>query len=112
MPKNMNEIYSAVLWTLIILLYAAVLLRIAYKVIKDKYAPVKSEKAQVVDKFVSDKFTKIFSSYAKKPQYYVVFAVGNRKRSFRVSEFSYKGYKVNEQGTLTYKGSKLIDFHK
>ena len=34
----------------------------------------------------------------------------DKKKSFYVSQFSYNGYRVNERGTLKYKGDKLIEF--
>ena len=40
----------------------------------------------------------------------IVFSVNGKKKSFYVSQFSYNGYKVNEKGTLKYKGNKLISF--
>ena len=84
--------------------------RIIYQVLRNKYAKVKTVKAQVVDKFKADKFSKIYGSAARTPQYYVVFQIGSKKKSFRVSEFSYGGYRIGERGTLKYKGDKLVDF--
>ena len=84
--------------------------RIIYQVFRNKYAKVKSVKAQVVDKFKADKFTKIYGSSARAPQYYVVFRIDKKKKTFRISEFSYGGYRVGESGTLVYKGDKLVDF--
>ena len=84
--------------------------RSIYQVLRNKYAKVKSVKAQVVDKFKADKFTKIYGSSARAPQYYVVFQIDKRKKTFRISEFSFGGYSVGERGTLKYKGDKLIDF--
>lgn len=84
--------------------------RIIYQVLRNKYAKIKTVKAQVVDKFKADKFAKIYGPAARTPQYYVVFQIGNKKKSFRVSEFSYGGYRVGERGMLKYKGDKLVDF--
>lgn len=84
--------------------------RIIYQILRNKYAKVKTVKAQVVDKFKADKFTKIYGSTARAPQYYVVFQIANKKKSFRVAEFSYSGYRVGERGTLKYKGDRLVDF--
>lgn len=63
-----------------------------------------------MDKFVADKFSRIYGNYAVKPRHYVVFLIGNRKRAFQVSEFSCKSYKLDQQGTLKYKGTRLIAF--
>lgn len=84
--------------------------KIIYQILRNKYAKVKTVKAQVADKFKADKFTKIYGSAARAPQYYVVFQIDNKKKSFRVAEFSYGGYRVGERGTLKYKGDKLVDF--
>ena len=84
--------------------------RIIYQILRNKYAKVKTVKAQVVDKFKADRFSKIYGSAARTPQYYVVFQIGSKKKSFRISEFSYGGYRIGERGTLKYKGDKLVDF--
>ncbi len=111
MPENISKHISFVITALALLCTVALFARMAYKLLRGKYAPVKTVKAQVTDKFVADKFSKIYGAYAKKPRYYVVFTVSNKKRTFSVAEFSYRGYKVGERGTLKYKGGKLIDFH-
>jgi len=84
--------------------------RIIYHVFRNKLAKVKTVRAQVVDKFKVDKFSKIYGSAARIPQYYVVFQIGNKKKSFRVSEFSYGGYRIGEHGALKHKGDRLLDF--
>lgn len=84
--------------------------RIIYQILRNKFAKIETAKAQVVDKFKADKFTKIYGSAARTPHYYVVFQMGNKKKSFRVSEFSYGEYRLGEHGTLKYKGDKLVDF--
>ena len=38
------------------------------------------------------------------------FRIDKKKKTFRISEFSYGGYRVGESGTLVYKGDKLVDF--
>lgn len=110
MPENGNEFINSLVAILAVLCICALIFRIIYHFLRDKFSPVISEKAQVIDKYVVDNFSKIYGSLAKKPQYYVVFSVGTKKRSFRVSEFSYRGYKLKDRGTLKYKGSRLIDF--
>ncbi|MBR7122763.1 MAG: DUF2500 family protein [Oscillospiraceae bacterium] len=84
--------------------------RIVYQILRNKFAKVKTATAEVVDKFKADNFTKIYSPAAITPRYYVVFQIGNKKKSFRVSEFSYGGYRIGERGTLKYKGDKLVAF--
>ena len=51
-----------------------------------------------------------YSGNGKSEKYVIVFSVGGKKKSFYVSQFSYNGYRINEKGTLKYKGDKLIDF--
>lgn len=84
--------------------------KIFYQTIRDKYTKVKTAKARVVDKFKADQFARIYGSAARVPQYYVVFQMNGRKKAFRVSEFSYAGYRIGESGTLKYRGGKLVDF--
>lgn len=110
MPKDVSAYINAAIVFLAVICTGALVFRIIYNLLKNRYAPITSEKAQIVDKYVVDNFSKIFGRLAKKPQYYVVFSVGNKKHSFRVSEFSYRGYKVKERGTLKYKGNRLIEF--
>lgn len=43
-------------------------------------------------------------------KYVITFLVNNKKISFEVSELSYNGYKLNQKGILTYKGTRIIDF--
>ena len=102
MPENiMNYVFFGI-W---LFFCVAVLIR----VIKNKCAPVKTEKAVVVHKQTVEQFSK-YSGNGKHIKYVVVFSVDGKNRSFYVSQFSYNGYRVNEKGTLTYKGDRLIDF--
>ncbi len=112
MPENVGGIIYTAVIILALVCICALVLRILRKPLQDRLAPVKTVKAQVVDKFVANGFSKIYSPIAKRPRYYVVFAVGNKKRSFSVSELSYGGYQLHERGTLKYKGCKLVDFHR
>lgn len=98
----MHQIIQYICIALLAALWLFVTVKMVVKLVRNKYAPVKTVKAQVVDKFKADKFTKINGPAAKREIYYVVFSAGGKKRSFRVSEFSYDGYRVNEKGTLKY----------
>lgn len=106
MPGKANELIAMVAVAVTLLLFGGII----YQILRNKYAKIKTVKAQVEDKFVADKFAKIYGSAAKKAQYYVVFQINGKKKSFRVSEFSYGGYRVGECGTLKYKGDKLVEF--
>lgn len=74
-----------------------------------QYGPVKSVQATVVSKQIAESFSK-YSGSGKANQCYVIFQIGNKHRSFRVSEFSYHGFRKGETGTLKYRGDRLIDF--
>ncbi len=94
----------------VVLFQLWLLIRIFVRIYRDKYAPIKKVKAVITDKYVSDQFPRIYGSAARKAFYTVVFAVGEKKLSFRVSESTYPSYPVGKKGTLCYKGSKLIEF--
>ena len=79
------------------------------KAVKNRCAPIKTVKAVVVDKNKVETFSK-YSGNGKSEKYVIVFSVNGKKKSFYVSQFSYNGYRINEKGTLKYKGDKLIDF--
>ena len=72
-----------------------------------QYGKTKTATATVVSKQVSESVSK-YSGTVK--SYYVTFSVNGKHRSFKVSEFSYGGYRKGETGTLKYKGDRLIDF--
>ena len=79
------------------------------KFMQDRLSPVRTAKATVVHKQTVETFSK-YSGNGTHTRYSVTFQIGNKKRSFYVLEFSYRGYKVNESGTLKYRGSRIIDF--
>ena len=85
-------------WTLII-----------KKLIVTRYAPVKTVKAEVFDKYKSSTASK-YPGVLKREPYVVVFDAKGKKLSFVVSEFSYQNYKIKDRGTLKYKGNKIISF--
>lgn len=93
--------------------FAGVLLvaAVAYTVrlLKNRFGTAKTVKATVVHKQTVEAFSK-YSGNGMHTKYSVTFQIGDKRRSFYVSEFSYKGYKVKETGTLKYKGSRIIDF--
>ncbi|MBQ6997104.1 MAG: DUF2500 family protein [Oscillospiraceae bacterium] len=75
----------------------------------DRYGRVKTVKATVVHKQTVESFSK-YAGNGTHTRYCVTFLIGGKRRSFYVSEFSYRGYKLNESGTLKYRGSRIIDF--
>ncbi len=106
MPINMQNIFPM----LMAVIWAVAMVSIVIRVIRNKRGPVKTVQAEVVGKQTVENFSK-YSGTGKTTRYVVIFSAGGRKLSFYVSEFSYKGYKKGEKGTLKYKGDRLIDFH-
>ena len=106
MPENISNI---VIISLFMGVGALALVSLLVKVVKNRYAPIKTVKAVVVDKNKVETFSK-YSGNGKSEKYVIVFSVNGKKKSFYVSQFSYNGYRINEKGTLKYKGDKLIDF--
>ena len=106
MPENVFSIVVMVFWGILWLL---VMIRLIIKAVKNKYAPVQTAKAVVIDKHIIETFSK-YSGNGKHEKYVVVFSVNGKKKSFYVSQFSHGGYRLNEKGTLQYKGDKIIAF--
>ena len=90
-------------------LFVGIWLLVLIRIISNKLAPIHTVKAQVTHKHVQEVFSK-YSGNGKSYKYVVVFTAEGKTLSFYVSEFSYNGYKVNERGTLTFKGNRLINF--
>lgn len=90
-------------------LFLLVSLVYAFRFLRDRLSPVRTLKAVVIHKQTVETFSK-YSGNGIHTKYAVTFQAGDKKLSFYVSEFSYKGYRVNETGILKYKGSRLIDF--
>jgi len=78
--------------------------------INRNFGKTKSVQATIVHRQITEDFSK-YSANGKSYHYYVTFQFNGKRRSFKVSEFSYKGYNVGEKGTLKYKSDRLIDFH-
>ena len=106
MPENISNI---VVSSLFIGVGALAMVSILIRTIKNRYAPIKTVKAVVIDKNKIETFSK-YSGNGKAEKYVIVFSANGKKKSFYVSQFSYNGYRINEKGTLKYKGDKLIEF--
>lgn len=106
MPEN---IASIVIVSLFLGLGALALARTLAKLVRNRYAPIKTVKAEIIDKHKMEVFSK-YSGNGKSEKYVIVFSVDGKKKSFYVSSFSYNGYRVKEKGTLKYKGDRLIEF--
>ena len=106
MPENISSI---VILSLFLGLSALAAISLLIRFVRNRYAPVKTVKAVVINKNKVETFSK-YSGTGKAEKYVIVFSVGGKKKSFYVSQFSYNGYRVNERGMLKYKGDKLIEF--
>lgn len=106
MPENISNI---IIISLFMGLGALALVSLLVKTAKNRYTPIKTVKAVVIDKNKVKTFSK-YSGNGRREKYVIVFSIGGKKKSFYVSQFSYNGYRVNEKGTLKYKGDKLIEF--
>ena len=106
MPENISNI---IIISLFMGLGALAVVSLLVRLVKNRYAPVRTVKAVVIDKNKVETFSK-YSGTGKSEKYVIVFSINGKKKSFYVSQFSYNGYRVNEKGTLKYKGDKLIEF--
>ena len=106
MPENISNI---VIVSLFVGLGALAVVSLLVRLLKNRYAPTKTVKAVVINKHRVETFSK-YSGTGKSEKYVIVFSVGGKKKSFYVSEFSYNGYRLNEEGMLKYKGDKIIAF--
>lgn len=106
MPENISNI---VIISLFLGVGVLAVVSLLVKAVKNRCAPIKTVKAVVIDKNKVEYFSK-YSGTGKSEKYLIVFSVNGKKKSFYASQFSYNGYRINEKGTLKYKGDKLIDF--
>ena len=80
-------------------------------IIINKFGNEKEIEAKVINKqYYQSRLARKAENFRDEDCYVVTFLAGDKKLSFYVSEYSYNGYKVNQKGTLRYKGTTLIDF--
>lgn len=83
---------------------------ILFRFLRSRFGKIRKASAVVVHKQKVEQ-----KSYKTPPfnrvRYAVTFQIGNKRKSFYVSELSYGGYRKGEKGILTYRGDRLIDFH-
>lgn len=109
MLKDGTDILYIIPILLTFLWIGYLLYRIAKRLLGNRSAPVRTVAAKVVDK---SKTAPVSPHPGLRHEIcYVVFSVNGKRKGFRVSEFSYNGYRVGETGTLKYQGDRLIDFH-
>ena len=104
-----SNTFSNVIAVAFLVLWVLAIVGMIIHMVRNKYGPTETVKAEVVDKYIEEKFSK-YSGTGKHENYVIVFSAQGKKMSFYVSEFSYGGYQLNERGMLTYRGDQLIDF--
>lgn len=92
-----------------ILLFLSCWVLVIKKIVWNRFAPVKTVKAEVVDKYQANNVSR-YPGVFKQVRYMVVFATKDKKLAFSVSEISYHSYKIKEKGALKYKGNQIISF--
>ena len=103
-------IHEIVQYVLAALLFGLCIFALGKRFFRGRIGPTKTAHARVVDKQKNEAFSK-YSGSGKTVTYIVVFQIGGKRKGFEVSEFSYGGYRIGEEGRLTYRGSRLLDFH-
>lgn len=104
-----KEFYGLLPGLILGVVFLSALVCMLVKEVKNRYAPVKTVKAKVIRKHTVETVSK-YAGNGKQERHVVVFSAEGKTLSFYVSAFSYNGYNVNETGTLTYKGSRIISF--
>ncbi len=107
MGNTISNIFTCILALTGILIWIGIMIR----VFKDRFSKEKEVDAIIVDKqcYAKRVYSKSQDPYTKK-EYVITFLCNKKKMCFDVSEFSYKGYKINQKGKLVYKGNRIIDF--
>ena len=107
----MEDIFRNIVNFIFTLIGAVIVIGIIIKVIINMYSKEKSIHAVVVDKQSYDKqiYRKSQAPFTRK-EYVITFLCGDKKKYFNVSALSYGNYRINQKGSLRYKGSRLIDF--
>ncbi len=105
MAEFFSNAFSYVLIFFVLVCWILVTIRFS----KAAHSPIKTVKAKVVDKYKSEPASR-HPGVSGNERFVVVFAAGDKKLAFNVSEYSFQSYKINEKGTLKYKGNRIIDF--
>lgn len=105
----MYEIVEYIAIGLVSALCIFVWIKVFVRLMVSKYGKLKTAKARVVDKYKTETFSK-YKGNGKHERYVIVFEVNGKKKGFYVSAFSYGGYRINESGTLKYRGDRIVDF--
>ncbi len=80
---------------------------IIVNLILDYKAPKESIKSVLVDKYID---TFVDANNVVMDRYMLFFKIKGKKKAFEVSYNKYMEYEVNQEGTLTYKRNRFVDF--
>ncbi len=83
---------------------------VCFRGVKNSVSPVREIRATITEKQKYTHQTLSFHGVRNQEKYVITFLGEGKKLLFEVSAFSYDGYQIQQTGTLTYKGSKLISF--
>lgn len=106
MPMDPSKLFGF----LTVVLYLLAMVSFLSRFVKSRVGKPRTVSAEVVGKQTVERFSK-YAATGKSVRYAVTFLAEGKKKSFYVSEFSYRGYRKGEKGKLTYQGDRLIDFH-
>jgi len=108
MGNNFGNIVNLIF----VLIGAIIVIGIIVKLIVNLFSKEKIIEATVIDK---QSYSKQINRKNQAPfirkEYVITFLCGNKKKYFNVSELSYRNYRVNQKGTLKYKGNQITDFN-
>ena len=104
--KTVDDPIAVVWFVFFAVLYGIIMVRF----LRSRFGKIVKASATVVHKQTVEQKAFKTPPYTR-VKYAVTFQIGNKRKSFYVSEISYQGYRKGEKGTLTYRGDRLIDFH-
>ena len=107
MGNNFGNIVNFIFVLMGVIIVVGIIIRVIINI----FSKEKSIIAKVVDKQSYDKqiYRKSQALFMRK-EYVITFLCGNKKKYFTVSELSYRNYRINQKGTLKYKGNQIVDF--
>ena len=107
MGNNFGNIVNFIFVLMGVIIVVGIIIRVIINI----FSKEKSIIAKVVDKQSYDKqiYRKSQAPFMRK-EYVITFLCGNKKKYFTVSELSYRNYRINQKGTLKYKGNQIVDF--
>lgn len=109
---NVFNLFSTVFNCLLCILALIIFIGIFIRVFKHSFSKTVESPAVVINKQRYEKEVYYKMAVPKiKRECIVTFLCGNKRLSFEVSEYSYDGLELNQEGMLTYKGSRFLDFN-